>query len=110
MVEERGSLLTWDFDVLKEEVRFEVVAEDRGKGDGRNCGEAEVVVAGQSVQGSEIVGGRCLLRWSNVSNDKKAVLMYAHHLLPKAHLAGSLSSLQSSHSSFSTLIPSDLAT
>jgi hypothetical protein len=107
-VEEGGSLLTWDFDVLREEVEFKVYYKGvegkvgEGEGGSKECsGGGSRVSDGESVQGSEVAPspGLYALHWTNTGLEHKAHIMYYYQLVSSSDYSGSMSSLQSSHSS-----------
>ncbi|XP_012937593.1 SEC14-like protein 1 [Aplysia californica] len=145
-VPEKGSVVTWDFDILKGDVTFTVffcrksvasqpyhqhhVSGPSGGGlgsvqyidkslmVGRDLSIVEppnICRDGDSVQGSHVTSqpGRYILQWKYFDSTKpsfdfaltshKSKVMYHTELLPSAAFKGSMSSLQSCQSGFSSL-------
>uniref|UniRef100_A0A0V0GBY7 Putative phosphatidylinositol transfer protein sec14 n=1 Tax=Triatoma dimidiata TaxID=72491 RepID=A0A0V0GBY7_TRIDM len=124
-ISDAGSVITWDFDIIREAVTFSVLRVARqvnhmSQGDSSigTLEEREKVEGpitcrdGESVQGSHVCSspGIYLLSWSHSTGDHKAMLMYYYEILNSADYRGSMSSLQSGNSSFSALSSSCTAT
>ncbi|XP_059157139.1 SEC14-like protein 1 [Physella acuta] len=142
-VPEKGSVVTWDFDILKGDVTFTVFLcrkaispqpHHHNAGTSGNIGSVQfldknMVVGrdisiveppnicrdGDSVQGSHVTSqaGNYILQWKYLDTTKpsfdfpltwhKSKVMYHSELLPSAAFRGSMSSLQSCQSGFSSL-------
>uniref|UniRef100_A0A0A9YEI5 SEC14-like protein 1 n=3 Tax=Lygus hesperus TaxID=30085 RepID=A0A0A9YEI5_LYGHE len=95
-ISEPGAVITWDFDVTKDDVIFTVC-----HGEGREKVEVPFKCRdGESVQGSHVAAaaGPFYLQW-NHQGDHKAHLMYFYEVVSSADYRGSMSSLQSASSS-----------
>ncbi|XP_014244140.1 SEC14-like protein 1 [Cimex lectularius] len=123
-----GSVITWDFDIMKEDVSFSVCRSnklstsdtDTTTNHDANPSPVEEIERvegpvtcrdGESVQGSHVCSkpGRYILSWKHIG-DHKATLMYFYEILSSSDYKGSMSSLQSGNSSFSALSTSCPAT
>ncbi|KAK3760718.1 hypothetical protein RRG08_010689 [Elysia crispata] len=144
-VPERGSVVTWDFDILKGDVTFTVFRcrhtrpsephhqhhvsgtttgvgsvqyIDKSMVVGRDISIVEppnICRDGDSVQGSHVTSqaGSYILQWKHFESTKpsfdfpltshKSKVMYHTELLPSAAFRGSMTSLQSCQSGFSSL-------
>lgn len=117
-IADAGSVITWDFDIIREDVTFTVTRRNSSPKHS-SAGEEDCIKVegpllcrdGESVQGSHVCStpGQYSLSWSH-QGDHKAQLMYYYEILSSADYRGSMSSLQSANSSFSALSTSQTAT
>lgn len=140
-IEEPHTVITWDFDVMRQDVQFSVLitnvslpekdacithvcdaehksALDKTWKEGREYSKVENSIIchdGESVQGSHVAkkAGYYILQWKfhcghhsdllDTFTQHKAQVMYFYETLNSADYRGSMSSLQSGHSAFSSL-------
>ncbi|XP_050420014.1 SEC14-like protein 1 [Adelges cooleyi] len=135
-VEESGSVITWDFDVIRQDIVFNVIrllievqpstllscakgnlnAMEKGWKEGEHFEKVEQTVIchdGESIQGSHLVTNRgtYVLQWcwpsenvvASSGHHTKAKIMYYYEMLKSADYRGSMTSLMSANSKFSSL-------